>query len=157
MKAHLTWHMTVDSTWPQGDWRNTYFCPGKSEEQRGPRRSASPARSADNSWPNGVALHPQQSPTSALIIPGLRKRRNVEGQHRRQHPGPLPPPSTNSSAPPLDPTHQPSQWNSAMATHYHIQEASSVFAYKRARICHVPERFLSVLLGCVPGVVMLAG
>ena len=40
----LTGTLTKDSTWPEGDWRNTYFVPENLDGQRRPRRGPPAAR-----------------------------------------------------------------------------------------------------------------
>jgi hypothetical protein len=55
----LTGTLTLDSKWPEGDWRNTYFVPEKSEGQR--RAGRGPAHSnsvRDDNAGHGTAFHP---------------------------------------------------------------------------------------------------
>ncbi|WP_457653107.1 aldo/keto reductase [Rhodocaloribacter sp.] len=86
----LTGNLTKDSTWPEGDWRNTYFVP----ENLIP--SVERAERLKAVLPEGMTL-----PEAALrfilnearvstIIPGMRKLRHVEANVACSDAGPLP-------------------------------------------------------------------
>ncbi|MGP0063982.1 MAG: aldo/keto reductase [Isosphaeraceae bacterium] len=74
----LTGTLTRESTWPQGDWRNTYFVP----ENLGP--SVDRAEALRPLIPPGMTM-PElalrwilANPTVSTIIPGMRKLAHVE-------------------------------------------------------------------------------
>ena len=74
----LSGAVTLDSTWPEGDWRNTYFVPENLKS------SVARAEAVFNLIPEGMSkaelalrfiLH---NPTVSTIIPGMRKLKHVE-------------------------------------------------------------------------------
>lgn len=74
----LTGNLTLDSTWPEGDWRNTYFVPENL------RASVERAERLRPDVPEGMTM-PElalrwilMEPTVSTIIPGMRKLRHVE-------------------------------------------------------------------------------
>ncbi len=74
----LTGNLTLESTWPEGDWRNTYFVPENL------RASVERAERLRPDVPEGMTM-PElalrwilMEPTVATIIPGMRKLRHVE-------------------------------------------------------------------------------
>ncbi len=74
----LTGTLTKDSTWPAGDWRGTYFVP----ENLNP--SVDRAEALRPLIPPGMTMAELAlrwiltDPRVATVIPGMRKRRNVE-------------------------------------------------------------------------------
>ncbi|WP_456427215.1 aldo/keto reductase [Rhodocaloribacter sp.] len=86
----LTGNLTKDSTWPEGDWRNTYFVP----ENLIP--SVERAERLKAMLPEGMTL-PEMALRFILndarvstIIPGMRKLRHVEANMACSDAGPLP-------------------------------------------------------------------
>jgi aryl-alcohol dehydrogenase-like predicted oxidoreductase len=86
----LTGTLTKESTWPKGDWRNTYFVP----ENLIP--SVERADALKQLLPAGMTM-PEMSlrfilthPIISTIIPGMRKLRHVESNMRASNGGPLP-------------------------------------------------------------------
>lgn len=74
----LTGTLTKQSTWPEGDWRRTYFVPGNLSE------SVDRAEALRPLVPNGLTM-PElalrwilQNPDVSTVIPGMRKQRHVE-------------------------------------------------------------------------------
>ncbi|WP_165245170.1 aldo/keto reductase [Paludisphaera soli] len=74
----LTGTLTKETTWPEGDWRNTYFVPENLA------RSVDRAEALRPLIPDGMTM-PElalrfilREPTVSTIIPGMRKIRNVE-------------------------------------------------------------------------------
>ncbi len=74
----LSGAVTLDSTWPEGDWRNTYFVPENLQA------SVARAEAVFELLPAGMSkaemalrfiLH---NPTVSTIIPGMRKLKHVE-------------------------------------------------------------------------------
>lgn len=74
----LTGTLTKQSTWPEGDWRRTYFVPANLSE------SVDRAEALRPLVPNGLTM-PElalrwilQNPDVSTVIPGMRKQRHVE-------------------------------------------------------------------------------
>ncbi|MEW4569882.1 aldo/keto reductase [Tautonia sp. JC769] len=74
----LTGNLSYDSSWPEGDWRNTYFVPENL------RASVDRAEALRPVIPDGMTM-PElalrwilREPTVSTIIPGMRKLRHVE-------------------------------------------------------------------------------
>lgn len=86
----LTGKLTADSTWPEGDWRNTYFVP----ENLVP--SVERADALKKIVPEGMDLPEMalrfvlSNDTVATVIPGMRKLHHVEANMRASDQGPLP-------------------------------------------------------------------
>jgi aryl-alcohol dehydrogenase-like predicted oxidoreductase len=86
----LTGTLTKESTWPEGDWRNTYFVP----ENLIP--SVERAEALKKLLPPGMTM-PEialrfilTNPTVSTIIPGMRKLQHVESNLPASDAGPLP-------------------------------------------------------------------
>ena len=86
----LTGTLTVESKWPEGDWRNIYF----SEENL--KNSVTRANALKPLLKNGMTL-PQMALRFILnnkdvstVIPGMRKRKHVEANVAAGERGPLP-------------------------------------------------------------------
>ena len=107
----LTGTLTKDSTWPEGDWRNTYFVPenlGPSVERAELLEAHRRGRRADHAG-DGAALHPEQ-PDVSTIIPGMRKIRNVEANIAASDAGPLPD-ELHAQLRPFRWDRQPTEWS----------------------------------------------
>jgi len=74
----LTGTLTVDSRWPQGDWRNTYFVPEnlKASVERADRLK--PLVAPGMTMPEMALRFILAEPTVSTIIPGMRKVGHVE-------------------------------------------------------------------------------
>ena len=74
----LTGNLTRDATWPEGDWRNTYFVPENLSA------SVDRAEALRPLVPPGMTMAEMAlrwilaEPTVSTVIPGMRKVRNVE-------------------------------------------------------------------------------
>jgi aryl-alcohol dehydrogenase-like predicted oxidoreductase len=95
----LTGTLTLESKWPEGDWRNTYFVPEnlKSSVEHAERLKAL--------LPEGMRM-PEMAlrfilnePTVSTIIPGMRKAKNVKSNLAVSDAGPLPEDLHNSLRP----------------------------------------------------------
>jgi len=86
----LTGTLTVDSTWPPGDWRNTYFVPENLKNSVAHAEALRPLVPADNSMAQMALRFILNNPDVSTIIPGMRKRRNVESNIAASTQGPLP-------------------------------------------------------------------
>jgi aryl-alcohol dehydrogenase-like predicted oxidoreductase len=88
-EGSLTGNLTKDSTWPEGDWRNTYFVP----ENLIP--SVERAEELKAIMPGGMTLPEMalrfilSNPTVSTIIPGMRKATHVEANLAASDAGPL--------------------------------------------------------------------
>jgi aryl-alcohol dehydrogenase-like predicted oxidoreductase len=86
----LTGKLTADTTWPEGDWRNTYFV----AENLVP--SVERADALKKIVPEGMDLPEMalrfilSNDTVATVIPGMRKLRHVDANMRASDEGPLP-------------------------------------------------------------------
>lgn len=86
----LTGALTLDSHWPEGDWRNTYFVPENL------KASVDRADRIKPLLPPGVSLSELalrfilNNPDVSTIIPGMRKIRHVESNLATSEAGPLP-------------------------------------------------------------------
>lgn len=86
----LTGTLTLDSSWPKGDWRNTYFV------QENLRNTVERAEKLKTLVPAGSTLPEMalrfilNNPDVHTIIPGMRKIRNVESNTSASDKGPLP-------------------------------------------------------------------
>ncbi len=74
----LTGTLTMDSRWPEGDWRNTYFVPAnlKASVERAERLR--PDVPAEMTMPELALRFILSEPTVSTVIPGMRKLRHVE-------------------------------------------------------------------------------
>ncbi len=87
----LTGTITLDSTWPRGDWRNTYFV---EENLRSSVAHAEPLRNIvppDSSMPDMALRFILSNPTVSTTIPGMRKLHHVEANIAASDRGPLEP------------------------------------------------------------------
>ena len=86
----LTGNLTKESTWPEGDWRNTYFIPENlipSVEKADELKKKVPAGMTMAEMALRFILANQ---TVSTIIPGMRKLRHVESNMAASESGPLP-------------------------------------------------------------------
>ncbi len=85
----LTGTLTIDSKWPKGDWRNTYFVPENL------RNSVARAEALLTILPSGVSMPEMAlrfilgSPDVHTIIPGMRKAKHVDQNAAASEAGPL--------------------------------------------------------------------
>jgi len=85
----LTGTLTKDSTWPEGDWRNTYFVPENLES------SVDHAEALRPLVPDGMTMAEMalrfiyKEPVVSTIIPGMRKLKHVEANIATSDAGPL--------------------------------------------------------------------
>jgi len=74
----LTGHLTKDSQWPEGDWRNTYFVAENLQASVDRADRIRPLVPADMSMPELALRWILEDDRIATIIPGMRKIRHVE-------------------------------------------------------------------------------
>jgi aryl-alcohol dehydrogenase-like predicted oxidoreductase len=86
----LTGNLTVDSWWPEGDWRNTYFVPENLVS------SVEHAEALRPLVPEGMRMAEMalrfifNNPIISITIPGMRKLMHVESNIACSDAGPLP-------------------------------------------------------------------
>lgn len=87
----LTGTLTKESTWPEGDWRNTYFVPENLIPSVERADALKPiAERAGLTMPEMALRFILSDPTVSTIIPGMRKLKNVESNAAASDAGPLP-------------------------------------------------------------------
>lgn len=74
----LTGTLTKETTWPEGDWRNTYFVPENLSRSVDRAEALRPIVPAGMTMAELALRFILQEPTVSTIIPGMRKIRNVE-------------------------------------------------------------------------------
>ena len=89
-EGSLTGTLNLDSKWPQGDWRNTYFVPEnlKASVERAERLN--PLLPPGTTMPEMALRFILNNPVVSTIIPGMRRLRHVEGNLAASDAGPLP-------------------------------------------------------------------
>ncbi len=86
----LTGNLTLESHWPKGDWRNTYFVPENLEA------SVARADALRRLLPQGMSMTEMalrfilNNPVVSTIIPGMRKASHVKSNLSASQAGPLP-------------------------------------------------------------------
>ena len=89
-EGSLTGTLTLDSTWPESDWRSTYFVP------QNLKASVERADALKPLLPDGMTLPEMalrfilNNPDVHTTIPGMRKRKHVESNLAASDQGPLP-------------------------------------------------------------------
>ena len=91
-EGSLTGTLTLDSKWPQGDWRNTYFVAENLQASVQRAEALKPLVPAGSSLPELALRFILNNSDVSTIIPGMRKRKNVESNIAASDQGPLPAP-----------------------------------------------------------------
>jgi aryl-alcohol dehydrogenase-like predicted oxidoreductase len=93
----LTGTLTKESTWPEGDWRNTYFVPENlvpsvehAEELKKLLDRWNQKHSTNITMPELALRFILNNPDVDTIIPGMRKLRHVRSNVEASDSGPLP-------------------------------------------------------------------
>ena len=86
----LTGTLTLDSKWPEGDWRNTYFVPENLKSSIAHAEALQPLIPAGNTMPEVALRFILNNPMVSTTIPGMRKLKNVEANCAASAAGPLP-------------------------------------------------------------------
>src|SRR5580692_11990950 len=86
----LTGTLTLDSTWPAGDWRNTYFVPENLKSSIAHAEVLRPLIPATSSMAEVALRFILNQPAVSTIIPGMRKIKNVAANAGASAAGPLP-------------------------------------------------------------------
>jgi aryl-alcohol dehydrogenase-like predicted oxidoreductase len=85
----LTGNLTLESKWPEGDWRNSYFVPENLQD------SVARAERLKAVIPPGMSMAEMalrfilSNPDVSTVIPGMRKLRHVESNIACSDAGPL--------------------------------------------------------------------
>ena len=74
----LTGTLTLDSKWPEGDWRNTYFVPENLKSSVEHAEALRPLIPPDMTMPQMALRFILANPDVSTIIPGMRKLTNTE-------------------------------------------------------------------------------
>jgi len=86
----LTGTLTLDSKWPEGDWRNSYFVPENLKSSIEHADLLKPVVPKDMSMPEMALRFILNNPTVSTIIPGMRKMEHVSKNIATSDSGPLP-------------------------------------------------------------------
>ncbi|HEY7328576.1 MAG TPA: aldo/keto reductase [Gemmataceae bacterium] len=88
-EGSLTGNLTLDSRWPEGDWRNSYFVPAnlKASVERVERMR--PLVPAGSSMPEMALRFTLSNPEVATVIPGMRRPAHVRANLAASDAGPL--------------------------------------------------------------------
>jgi aryl-alcohol dehydrogenase-like predicted oxidoreductase len=86
----LTGRLTMESKWPEGDWRNSYFVPDNLKSSIEHAERLKPLVPDDMSMPEMALRFILNNPTVSTIIPGMRKLEHVKINIATSDSGPLP-------------------------------------------------------------------
>lgn len=86
----LTGTLTRESTWPAGDWRNTYFVPQNLVPTVERAEALKPVVPEGMTMPEMALRFILSNPAVSTIIPGMRKTRHVKSNIEASDAGPLP-------------------------------------------------------------------
>ncbi len=85
----LTGTLTLESRWPDDDWRSTYFVPENLASSVEHAEALKPLVPGGMTMPEMALRFILAEPTVSTIIPGMRKRRHVEANMAASDAGPL--------------------------------------------------------------------
>jgi aryl-alcohol dehydrogenase-like predicted oxidoreductase len=89
-EGSLTGTLTSDSKWPKDDWRSTYFVPENLKASVEHADALKPLLRDQMDMPEMALRFILNNADVTTIIPGMRKRRHVEGNISAGNRGPLP-------------------------------------------------------------------
>jgi aryl-alcohol dehydrogenase-like predicted oxidoreductase len=87
----LTGNLTLDTKWPEDDWRATYFVPENLESSVAHADALRPLIPAGSTMAETALRFILSNPDVSTVIPGMRKATNVEANVAASTAGPLPP------------------------------------------------------------------
>jgi aryl-alcohol dehydrogenase-like predicted oxidoreductase len=90
-EGSLTGGLTLRSTWPEGDWRNTYFVPENLAASVAHAGALQPLLPAGVSMAEMALRFILSNPDVSTVIPGMRKASHVEANTVAGEAGPLSP------------------------------------------------------------------
>ena len=85
----LTGNITLESTWPEDDWRSTYFVPDNLQSSVAHANALKPLVPNDMSMAEMAMRFILAEPVVSTIIPGMRKLHHVEQNLANSDAGPL--------------------------------------------------------------------
>jgi aryl-alcohol dehydrogenase-like predicted oxidoreductase len=85
----LTGNLTLESSWPEGDWRNSYFVPENLRSSVEHAEALRPLLPPGMSMPEMALRFILNNPDISTIIPGMRKLKHVESNIACSNTGPL--------------------------------------------------------------------
>ncbi len=85
----LTGLLTKESTWPEGDWRNSYFVPDNLNACVNHANALKPLLPEGMTMPEMALRFILGEPTVSTVIPGMRKQHHVEMNTATSDAGPL--------------------------------------------------------------------
>jgi aryl-alcohol dehydrogenase-like predicted oxidoreductase len=74
----LTGSLTIDSRWPEGDWRNLYFTPKRLKETLARVKTLMPLLPDGMDLPQLALRFILEHPAVSTVIPGMRRLQHVE-------------------------------------------------------------------------------
>ena len=86
----LTGTLSLDSKWPEGDWRNSYFVSENLESSVARAELLKPVVPDGMTMPEMALRFILNNPTISTIIPGMRKLEHVRSNRATSDSGPLP-------------------------------------------------------------------
>lgn len=86
----LTGTLTVDSKWPAGDWRNSYFVPENLKASVAHAEALRPLIPAGSTMAEMALRFILNNSDVSTLIPGMRKIKNVDANFGASKAGPLP-------------------------------------------------------------------
>jgi len=90
-EGSLTGTLTLDSTWPEGDWRNLYFTPANLESTLARVDRLAPLVPEGMDLPELALRYILAHPVVSTTIPGMRRPKHVERNLAASDGEPLPP------------------------------------------------------------------
>ena len=90
-EGSLTGALTLKSTWPEGDWRGTYFVPENLKASVARADALKPLLPAGVSMADLALRFILSNPDVSTVIPGMRRLANVEANVAASEAGPLSP------------------------------------------------------------------
>ncbi len=85
----LTGNLTKETSWPEGDWRNTYFVPENLHASVDRADALKPVVPGDMDLPEMALRFILSNETVSTVIPGMRKPRHVEANMAASDKDPL--------------------------------------------------------------------
>jgi aryl-alcohol dehydrogenase-like predicted oxidoreductase len=89
-QGSLTGTLTLESKWPEGDWRNSHFGAETLPESVARADALKPLLPPCMTLAEMALRFILNNPTVSTVIPGMRKGKNVEENVRTSERGPLP-------------------------------------------------------------------
>jgi aryl-alcohol dehydrogenase-like predicted oxidoreductase len=89
-EGSLTGTLTIDTTWPEGDWRNLYFTPRRLAETLPHVDRLQALVPSDSSLPDLALRFILHHPAVTTVIPGMRRPAHVKGNLAASDAPPLP-------------------------------------------------------------------